>query len=1267
MSFPGSSYRKGQRPPPPPNLTPQYADPQVGNRPPAGRGPPSEYVCLTCGVDHYNPDRLMAHMEKTQHGTWFYCTLCTWSFVTERLLLEHITQQHPPGSLEKHRQGEQQSRANVKRAPLSEGNQLNNDAKKDYDRIVRSFVEDENIFELEFPSTLTAQERHHVHKLAMHFFLEHKSYGPDNDRRLKLTKKNAPRAGAGAASSSALSSIIAAKARVKTVDGYQGAQPLGDAFLGDHVDTAASLLAPMSSKMMHKLRSEAFGAGRRTHVRRFHAADGALGKPPAKPKVDPQEAATFAAFRERLPAYAERDRLIGSVRKNNVTIVCGETGCGKTTQIPQMLFDAGLFPRENQIICTQPRRISALSVANRVAQERAEQCGDSCGYIIRFENQTSSATRIVYVTTGILLRRLHTDPELAGVSCVILDEVHERDVDTDFSLLLLRDLVSRRQEPLKLVVMSATIQIERLVKYFASSNGTNPPTSIHIRGTLFPVEEYFLDEALNWLGLPASAAPAMLLQQEIEKNEREASLRGSKEHATAYDRIKSTAISEIDMDQEVVIPYQVIMGLIEHFHTQNRADRTGSILVFLPGWGPMDRIGGLIRRSQYVKELSVFFLHSSITAQEQARVFYPPPRGFRKVILATNVAETSITIDDVTFVIDSGLAKGTAYDAAGNTSSLKSQLIAKANGIQRRGRAGRCKPGVCVHLLPRRAYDRLPDFLPPEMMRSSLEEICLQIKAIKDEPCVDVLSKAMDPPSRQSIEHAVTFLTELGAFDGKERLTHLGRALATLPLHPQLGKMLFVATVLGVLEPVSIIAAALASKSPFVKPLPHQVAESKAIQDGFDQGDCSDHLTVLRLFYGWRQSNCSDDYAHRNMANPANLRAINRTKLQLERLILHSGFLKKVSGDAAAFAGRNSTNTGLIRLTLLWSLYPRVATLERHRTRSKPEPFCWDNKPTQFHPSTVAFKKRSEDVRGSEFFVFYERMRIESVLNIFDVTAVTRTMMTLCVRSLACFPLSACPSAVIVDDESKFGPFDGSTSAVVDAASPAATNQSVLILEDDARKVFVAPTPVALLLQQLREAMDFYFHLSVRAVDASLFPDTLVRAIGYGIGYPIQQQQPAHQPNSNSASSLRAATSPSGSVVPQWSCAFSDDEADGAAPEPSIEMIPLTEDAINRVQDTFGDLAILDRAKFRAPVSAGPANDEIVVPAAVAPASEARAPFVDPAILSAFVAAPFSPTTEAIEQAAVCFARDMDDADGDDEDEDDVVVLQCGMDLHSSA
>ncbi|CAD2220552.1 ATP-dependent RNA helicase DHX36 [Angomonas deanei] len=732
------------------------------------------------------------------------------------------------------------------------------------------------------------------------------------------------------------------------MEGYQGAQLLPDFFLEkSNIDPVMETLLPLQKVMYKDLQIE---ANKQPQRKAFHSTKPGFTSPPPHTK-NAQKMEQVRQFRTGLPTYKRRDEIVSCVKENDVTIICGDTGCGKTTQIPQLLYDSGIFPRNDSIICTQPRRISALSVANRVAAERDEACGDSCGYVIRFENMTSPQTRIIYATTGILLRRLHTEPDLCGVSCVVVDEVHERDVETDFCLLLLRDrLREQREDPsrfatkLKVVVMSATIQIETLERYFDGCNGGSPVPIVRIPGTLFPVEEYFLEDVLTWL----------------EKSTDSAS--DTSESASLYNELKSSVFSNVERDAEYMIPFEVVVDLIVHIHQEYSRNHSESILVFLPGWAAISRVMKMLQNSSVSRQLSILPLHSSLTTREQQRVFDAPPRGYRKIVLATSIAETSITIDDIVYVIDGGLVKGTSYDPLGNMSSLKASLISKANGTQRRGRAGRCRAGVCVHLLSREVYDALPDFLQPDIVRSPLEEVCLQIKAIRpDERCQHVLSRAMDAPPTTSVKFAVDFLTEMGALTEKEeQLTNLGRALAQLPVHPLLGKMLFAAACLGVLEPVSTIAAGLSVKSVFVRP---QVFERDAAQESIqrlDNGDLSDHLCVLKVYEGWVRSGRSVSYAQSHFADSSTLRSLERTKRQLTRYVLQSPLLRRVN-NPEQMSSCHRNNTGLIRLVVLWSLYPRLATTEYRANRpgiQMPNIYCWDNKVCLMGGGSCLFKRK---------------------------------------------------------------------------------------------------------------------------------------------------------------------------------------------------------------------------------------------------------------------------------------------------------------------
>lgn len=1093
--------------------------------------------------------------------------------------------------------------------PMPTEDDVNTWRQKDFHALVKAFAENDKTPELVFPANLNPTQRNTLHRIAMVFGLEHKSYGVAPNRRLTLSKAS------GTVAMQQLREDAAANGeRIKTVDGYQGAQMLPDEFIDrSKLDEISKSLHKHRNAMLHDIQMEANRPNADT--KNFRTAQPGLSAPP-HPKRDDKSYQDLQRFRKTLPAYKRRDDIVSAVRDNDVVIVSGDTGCGKTTQIPQMLFDANIFPAGSDIVCTQPRRISALSVANRVAEERGESCGDSCGYVIRFENMTSRNSRIIYQTTGILLRRLHSEPELRGVACVIVDEVHERDLDTDFSLLLLRDrLEAQRAEPhkypqkLKLVVMSATVQIETLVNYFNDFNSDKRVPLISIPGTLFPVSEFYLEDAIAWVGGSQSGANAMAF---LESKQQAAENKVDTEDMNFYEKLRSSVFNDQHRDAEAMVPYDLLAKLIVYIHQGSR-DLSGSILVFLPGWAAITRIADMLRRSDVARELSVLMLHSSLTSAEQQRVFLPPPKRYRKVVLATSIAETSITIDDVVYVIDSGLIKGTSYDPSGNTSVLLASLISKANGIQRRGRAGRCREGVCVHLLPRSVYNSLPDFLPPEIVRSPLEEICLQVKAIRsDERCASVLARAMDPPPDVSVNHAVAFLTEMGAFtEEEELLTNLGRALAQLPLHPLLGKMLFAASIFGVLDSVATIAAGLSVKSPFVKPMSHQRAACRESLQHIDAGDLSDHLCVMKLHRGWVQSGRSFQYCTDHFADQSTLRSLDRTKQQLVRLVQQSPMLRRWR-DPLREASRNNGNTGLVRLTMLWSLYPRIATLEYRANRNdgKANVFCWDNKPATFSMSSaLAFGKRREYGTNS-FVVYYERMQLESMLNLFDSSIVSAVDVAMCIRQLIVRPLEKIPDFLLRDKESKLAaPMRMDIDLLEDKDKYAG------LLFDGDKKLYIAEKKIAAVLELGRQCMDYYLALCIKKLRADAFPQDLVKSIALLIGFPLSDVQAATALTGFDSEAMQAAVDcasprPAGNLPafargggPTSGDSSDDDEGpiimDDDSNNDAATRLQLTDAQRRKVTSAFGDLAVLRQAQVVGlddphPVRAAPAanNDD---------------------------------------------------------------------------
>ncbi|CCW66337.1 unnamed protein product [Phytomonas sp. Hart1] len=1060
---------------------------------------------------------------------------------------------------------------------------------KDFFALVKAFV-DNNAQELSLPSSLTGSQRKDVHSIAMIFNLNHKSHGTSTHRALKLTKP---------ISQNLLQSqeTTIAGSCIEKTEGYQGAQELMDYPTEEQLETSIKLMKKYWHNMFQALRAE---AGRPEKPRKkMHMLQGGLSTPPPFRKNESRYQ-SLQKQRQSLPAFGLRDNIINILNVNDVVIVCGATGCGKTTQVPQIIFDAHIFPSDSIIVCTQPRRISAISVALRVAEERGEACGDSCGYVIRFENKTSPNTRIVYETTGILLRHLYTDPELRGVSCVIVDEVHERDLDTDFCLLLLKDrLVAQRRYPdkyptkLKLVVMSATVKIESLVNYFSGTNTSPQVPLISIEGTLFPVDEYFLEDAIRWVNVPATSVPAMglLRNGSSPKINNEGN---DSEEESLYEKLRSAVFNDVERDAEAMVPYELVCKIIEYFHKKD-VNRSGSILVFLPGWGAITRVHKMLYRLPIYRELYVLMLHSSLTSSEQQRVFLAAPKMYRKVVLATSIAETSITIDDVVYVIDSGLVKGTLYDPSSNLSSLKATLIAKANGKQRRGRAGRCQAGVCVHLLPTPVYDALQDFLPPEMMRSPLEEVCLLLKIIHPtEKCEAVLARAMDPPPLTSVQNAVQFLTEMGALTNEEQLTNLGYALAQLPVHPLLGKMLFASTCFGVLDSVATIAAGLSVKTLFVKPQPSEKMAAREMMKNLDKHAFSDHLCVRRVYCEWLRSGRSSHYATEHFADQSALYMLDRTKQQLINLVHRSPLLRQAKNPAKD-ASRHNENMGLVRLVVLWSLYPRIASIELHAKRKNlpPRVVCWDNKPSVFSMGSVLASAKRSDIIPTPFVMYYERMQLESTLTLFDSSCVSPLDVALCINQLTICSLSEIPESMIFDNESKMGP-----SSPLNLNKIQNKEDYKAILFDGGKKFYVTTNRVAHALKMARSCMDYYLALSIKKLCADVFPRELVCAIATLIGYPLSDTvTESNRFIGDIPGAMPAFTDNRPESVPSFIRGYKDmdfTESDNECNMIEVvsgdkfdEELPLTVDQKKYAADAYGNLAVLcDDEAFNFLVSA---------------------------------------------------------------------------------
>ena len=662
--------------------------------------------------------------------------------------------------------------------------------------------------------------------------------------------------------------------------------------------------------------------------------------------------------RNELPIAKLRDDFLHAISDKDTVVVCGETGCGKTTQIPQFVLDyeiENLRGASANIICTQPRRVAATSVAERVSFERCEKDGvggktSDIGYQVRGDNKTNrSSTKLTFCTVGILLRRLQGDRYLKGVTHVLLDEVHERSLDSDFALALLRDVPERRRRmnlpPLKLVLMSATIDSDLFSRYLDNAPVVTAP------GRTFPVSTAFLEnihELLEYVldpenracrrprGFADEAKSAMRAGGGGNDRRRNAqlidswgedaySMFGGEEYPENPDynaddafleplssktRLNLSRLDEHAIDYDLI--EQLLVFLDESEERAGPSNGGGAFLVFLPGKGEVERMVDRLKGLKRFRDAIVLPLHSNVSNRDQKLCFkINLDSHVRKIVVATNVAETSVTIPDITCVIDSGRVKERRWDPKRGLASLEECFISRASAKQRRGRAGRVREGKCFALYTSKRHEVLmKSHQEPEMKRAPLTEVVLQITSLgngrdarKSEKCEDddvdpraVLSRAPEPPSEESIVRAVDTLVNIGALErilrrsqkhtnnedenGEETvgwgdddeaneaniilaLTPLGKRLSMLPLDATLAKMLLFAVLLRCLSPALTIAAVVSHKVPWrasdseneetsaasvmKKNLTKNVKENESVA----KNEVSDHLVHAAAYEKW--------------------------------------------------------------------------------------------------------------------------------------------------------------------------------------------------------------------------------------------------------------------------------------------------------------------------------------------------------------------------------------------------------------------------------
>ncbi|XP_028276111.1 ATP-dependent DNA/RNA helicase DHX36 [Parambassis ranga] len=705
-------------------------------------------------------------------------------------------------------------------------------------------------------------------------------------------------------------------------------------------------------------------------------------------------------FREKLPSYGKKEALVELINSNRVLVVSGETGCGKTTQVTQFILDDYInrgMGSMCRVVCTQPRRISAISVAERVAAERAESVGNgnSCGYQIRLQSRLPRRQgSILYCTTGIILQWLCSDPMLSSVSHIVLDEIHERNLQSDVLLIIVKDLLKLRSD-LKVILMSATLNAEKFSKYF-----DNCPM-IHIPGLTFPVEEFLLEDVIEMIRYrPLNKDRRSSWKKGFWHGRNSASAKEAKEEEyksswpsykrTLQDRHSENTIDSLEMlDSDDKIDLELIVGLIRYIVVN---EEEGAILVFLPGWDNISSLNDLLMAQQMFRsdQFVIIPLHSLMPTVNQTQVFKRPPPGVRKIVIATNIAETSITIDDVVYVIDGGKIKETNFDTDNNISTMTAEWVSLANAKQRKGRAGRVRPGKCYHLYNGLRASLLDAYQLPEIMRTPLEELCLQIKILKLGSIGRFLEKALDPPTEKAVNLAIRNLTDLNALDYAENLTALGFHLARLPVEPHIGKLILFGALLGCLDPALTVAASLSFKDPFFIPLgKEKMADMR--RRVLSKNSKSDHLTIVNAFKGWeeakrRGARYEREYCWDNFLSANTLQMLHNMKGQFAEHLMHAGFVSSRDPKDPK-SNVNSDNEKLIKAVIVAGLYPKVATIRPSYSKKRPgvKVYTQADGKVCIHPKSVNAEEKEFNYT---WLIYHLKMRTSSIF-LYDCTEVS--------------------------------------------------------------------------------------------------------------------------------------------------------------------------------------------------------------------------------------------------------------------------------------
>ncbi|KAJ8688617.1 hypothetical protein QAD02_024412 [Eretmocerus hayati] len=633
-----------------------------------------------------------------------------------------------------------------------------------------------------------------------------------------------------------------------------------------------------------------------------------------------------------LPIFEYKSKIIEELEKNRVVVIKGDTGCGKTTQVPQFILDHLTEKGQGAECCmivTQPRRISTISLAQRIAFERSESVGDVIGYQVRLDQSLpKQCGSILFCTAGILLKKMQNNLALEGLSHVVIDEAHERSVEVDMLLVLLKRAMAMNPH-LKVVIMSATINADLFQEYLGCS-------AVEVPGRLFPVEMHFLDDLAQIGIIPRKA-------------------------------VMENDVPVVDCDQ--------IVDLIRWIA---RNKPPGAILCFLPGWAQILRIQNDLQLIS--DEFLIVPLHSKLPFINQSQIFDKVDDGTRKIILSTDIAETGLTVPDVVYVIDSACHKETRWHESRGVSSIDTHWISKANLRQRMGRAGRVQKGESYHLLTRKHYQALDEYPRPEVLRVALEETVLACKTYSNEKADVFLGSMPQPPRISAVVRAVEDLQKLGALDQNEDLTTLGRKVSSLSVHPKLGKALVYSIVFQCLNPVATIATVLSMDADIFYGVLEDKSGTRKVKECFHP--TSDHIALAWIYAQWADFLSSGQvytskFCRKYSLHRDRMKVLHKVReMHLEQL-MHTNLIPDVVSpqDVNSEQNRYSILDELVRGILLSGMdqilkYRSFEVKKGRFSKSGSSMVTEDNAKAQLTPQSVNYKRSKWP---SPFLTYYQK------------------------------------------------------------------------------------------------------------------------------------------------------------------------------------------------------------------------------------------------------------------------------------------------------